>query len=252
MHKALYSPSDVHNKVHVPLDDGEIVKQHSQTAIVQRSGLVPQWLPNRRPSLQEYEIKNEDGKAKDNVRIPEMWGFSIEGDRESEGLNTFPYRFFSSEQTSDQVIRAFESLQDRLKKNQVPDADQDESAVFQTNGFSDTASASDIKSLDHNDGVELTAVGTVRRVRTWDSNEPPQRNLGGSAGAMDRYLRIDFNRFTAYPEWNEISHSQWIRFITANLFGLAVQWGTSGPAIYVMYYSPPVVSFPLIFSKPRE
>jgi hypothetical protein len=35
----------------------------------------------------------------------------------------------------------------------------------------------------------------------------------------------------------------------ANIFGFVVQWGTSGPAIYVTYYSPPAVSFTLLFQN---
>jgi hypothetical protein len=246
MRNALSSPGEVYNKLHFAFDDGNVAKQYDQTAIVQKSGLVPKYLLSRRQSAQGYEINNEDGRAYDNVRIPEMWGFSIEGDGEHEGLITFPYRFFTSEQSSDHIIRSYESLHNRLKNNQVPDAE--ESEIFQTDGFYNTAHASDAESLDLENGVALTPVGIPRHVRIWDWTVPLGRILSGSSSALDRYLEIDVTRFTAYPEWKDISRSQWIPFIMANLFGLVIQWGTIGPAIHVMYYSPPVVSFSSYFN----
>lgn len=243
MRDALSSPSETPNKLHFAQNDGKITKQHDQTAIVQKSGLVPEYLLNRRQDTREYEIKNEDGKAYGSVRIPEMWGFSIEGDGKSEGLNAFSYRFFPSEWSGDHVIRGFEALHGRLKSNEVPDADQDEGTFFPKDGIYKTAHASEGESLDLETGVALSTVGTRQPSKTWDSTKPPGINLGGSSKVLDQYLGIDIARFTAYPEWDEISRGQWVRFIMANLFGLVVQWGTSGPAIYVMYYSPPVVSF---------
>jgi hypothetical protein len=247
MRTALSSPDEMYNKFHFALDNGGISRQHSQTAVEQRSGLVPRYPLNRRQSSLVYEIMNEDEKAHDNVRIPSIWGFTIEGDAGKEGLNTFPYRFFSSWQSSDHIMRGFESLCRRLKNNQVPDDNQDTNLIFHADGLFNTASTSDVESLGHDKGVALTTVGAMRPAKTWDSTAPPENNLRGSPRALDRYLELDVTSLTAYPEWKEITRSQWIRFISANIFGLVVQWGTSGPAIYVMFYSPPVVSFSLLF-----
>jgi hypothetical protein len=144
----LFSPSGLHSKLHVVLGDGSIAEQYGQRAIVQRSGLNPKYLIRRRQqSMQYHEIKNEDKEAIDKVRIPEMLGLSIEGDGETEGVNTFPYRFFSSEQISNLVIGGFESLNDRLEQNQIPDTDQVETEVLQPGGFNTVTYPSDLESL---------------------------------------------------------------------------------------------------------
>jgi hypothetical protein len=199
-------------------------KLHGQRAIVQRPGLNPNYLGKGcQQSMQYHEIKNKDKEALDNLRIPEMLGLSIEGDGETEGVNTFPYRFFSSEQISNLVIEGFESLNDRLEQNRIPDADQDEMEIFQPGGFN--------------------------TIRIWNPELPPEGNFKAKSGALDLYLRINVARITAYPEWKEIGRHQWIHLILANILGLVVQWGTTGPAIWVMYWSPPVVSFPLGFQQ---
>jgi hypothetical protein len=243
MRSVLSSPGDKQDSLYFALDDGDIVEQRTQTAIVQKSGLIYTGIPARRQSAAEIE---ESGvKARDYVRIPRMWGFSIEGDGESEGVSTFPWRFFATWQSSDHVMKGFESFYHRLKDDQVPgiDHDQDENTVFRTRELFDSVHASDVESLDHSNGVALTTIVNVRPPKTWDWRESPESNLRGTYEALHQYLGIDIDGcFTAYPEWEEIGWDQWMRFIIANLSGLAIQWGTSGPAIYVMYFSPPVVS----------
>ena len=243
----LFSPSESPSKLQVTLHDGSVAEQHKQTAIVQRAGLIPRF-SKRRQFTQYDEIKNEDGEAYGNVRIPKMWGVSIDGDGESEGLNTFQPRYFSSEQISGLVIGGFEFLCDHLKQNQVPDDHHhDEPEFFKRVVFDNLSRVSGAESLDLENGLSLTTMSTIRPIKTWDSEQSPEDNFKEPSRALDRYLGIDVARFAAYPEWEDISRGQWARFIMANLFGLVVQWGTSGPAIYVMYYSPPVVSFPLPF-----
>jgi hypothetical protein len=241
MRDALFFPGEIHDKLHVPLLDGSITEQHKQTAIVQKSGLIPK-NPRRRPSTQYDEIKNEDREAYDNVRIPKIWGRSLEGDGESEGLITFQCRYFSSEQISKIFIGGFESHRNRLKLNQVPEDHQDETELFKKVVFDNVSSASDAEPLNIENGICLNTMSTIRHIRTWDSDQSLEDNFKGPSRTLDRYLGIDVSRFTAYPEWEDIDLGQWIRCIMANLFGLVVQWGTAGPAIYVMYYSPPVVS----------
>ncbi|RDW85315.1 hypothetical protein BP6252_02905 [Coleophoma cylindrospora] len=240
MAKALSLPDGYYNKLYFPHGSGNMIQHRDQMAIVQRSGLVPRYQFDRRRSTLDYEIKNEDKAALDNVRVRNLWGFSIEGDAAREGLNTFICRFFSSAKTSNHIIHSFESFHDRLKRNQVPEIDQDVRVVFQTKGLFSNAYAADIESLDYDKGVSLAMMISLRPVETSNSRGHPERNLSWSPTALDRYLGIDIDRFTAYPEWKEINLNQWVHFIMANLFGLVVQWGTSGPAIYVMYYSPPV------------
>jgi hypothetical protein len=131
----LIFPRGLHSKLHVVQDNGSIAEQYGQRALVQMPGLIPKHLgTGRQQSMQYHEIKNENKEALDNVRIPEMLGLSIEGDGETEGVNTFLYRFFSSEQISNLIIGGFESLNDRLEQNRIPDADQDEMEIFQRVG----------------------------------------------------------------------------------------------------------------------
>ncbi|KAF8847427.1 hypothetical protein BDZ45DRAFT_754919 [Acephala macrosclerotiorum] len=241
MRDVLLSPRGLHGKLHVVLDDGSIAEQYVQRAIVQKSGLNPKYPINRRRQSTKYhEIKNEDKEAIKKVLIPETLGSSIEGDGETEGVNAFPYRFLPSEHTSNLIIGGFESLHDRLEQNRIPDADQDETEIFQPGGSDTVTYSSNLGSLELGNGLPSNTKSAVRPIRTWNSELPPERNFEAKSGALDLYLRIDVARITAYPEWKEIGRHQWVRLILANIFGLVVQWGTTGPAIWVMYWSPPV------------
>ncbi|KUJ15989.1 uncharacterized protein LY89DRAFT_783227 [Mollisia scopiformis] len=235
---ALSSPGETYDRFHFALINGKVAEQHEQTAIVQRSALVPKYLINRRGSTQVYGIMNEDREASSNVRIPDMWGLSIEGAGRKEGLNTFPCKFFPSEQLVDHVVRPFESFHQRLEHDQAPVSNKDDNLFSPKYGSFDLASRLDSKLLDLEAASPTT--GRLRPVKTWDSTKSPTLNLKGSSQALDEYLGIEVSRFTAYPKWSEVVRGTWMRFIMANILGLVVQWGTSGPGIYVMYYTPPV------------
>jgi hypothetical protein len=244
LREALSAPSEGREKLHIALDDGTIVDQHDQTSIVQKSGLVPKYHHHRRQSTPYYVIMNEDKEAHEIIRIPEIWSFSVEGDSESEGLNTFPFRFFSSERLSDIVIRSFEAFNDRLRNDQMLDSIQEETVAFNLSGIFDSPHSSEAQSIELQ---SMNKVGTLRPIRTWDSDGPLRENFRAPPRVLDQYLKLDIDSFAPYPEWREVSCQQWMRFFLANLFGLMVLWGTTGPAIYVMYYSPPVVSSQLCF-----
>ena len=242
MDKVLSSPGDKQENLYLALDDGDIVEQRAQTAIMQKSGLTYTVSSARRQSAAEIEESN--ARACDDVRIPTIWGFSIEGDGESEGVSTFPWRYFLAWQSSDRIMKGFESFYDRLKKDQVPGLDHDgsDNTVFDTVEPFGAVRVSGTESLNHNKEVTSVAISNVQKDRTWDWRESPETNLRGTSEALCQYLSVDDDVFTAYPEWEDISWGEWKRFIIANIFGLVIQWGTSGPAIFIMYYSPPVVS----------
>ena len=265
MSDTLSSRDETHHRLYFALDDGGIFSQLGQTSIVQRQGLTPEHLSDRRQSA--LEARNENEEAYNNVRLPSIGWFSIQDT--GEGLNTFLHRYFSSEWSSSQIIGGFEALYVRLKNNEVPMEDgRQETPVFQTSGLFNDAQDFGAEPLSHAIKTALATSARVPPIETIDptdtrSNplpghdkgialvtakserfipEPQERSLRGSSRQMDRYLRFDEICFTAYPGWKDISCGQWIRFVVANVFGLVVQWGTSGPAIYVMYYSPPIVS----------
>lgn len=133
MLSALSSPNKAHDRYHFALYNGQIAKLLDQTAIVQISGLIPQYaLSGRRHSTQVYEIHKEDTTAADNVRILDILGMSVGGVGGFEGLHTFGYRFSSSERLSHHVIRCLEHFRSRLEHNQVPGVDEDPTPTFGT------------------------------------------------------------------------------------------------------------------------
>jgi len=237
LHRVLSSPSDMPNLIHIALHDGTTLQQHSQTAIIRRSGLIARQSARHRQSSRVYEIKNENDAANDNVQVPDFLGLSIIGDAETEGLNTFAYRFLSSGNLSSRIMGGFESLYNRLKHEQIPHDGDKEGVKFQSIEYDPTKP----EICDLENGIALAPVDSTRSIRRWNSEETPEKNISGSSKALDDYLGIKVTDITAYPEWNRITGEQWAHLIVANLFGLIVHWGTSGPAIYIMYYSPPVV-----------
>ncbi|OCK74128.1 hypothetical protein K432DRAFT_447470 [Lepidopterella palustris CBS 459.81] len=260
MDKIISAPGGTDNRVYSHLDDSKRAVQRNQTAIMQRPGLTPthqhyREVYNRRQSEFEFEIQNEDSGALDDIRIPKWWGFSIEGDGEREGPVNFAPKFFTSWWTCQSIIQGFEAFHDRLKTNQVPDADygsdngdhenkQSEAVDFRIGGLfvSEDAANSGVLEMKMDSTVK-SIVGVVpvnAGARTWDSRISPEENLRGTSKALDRYLRITVAALTAYPEWKDIGWDQWGRFFVGNMLGLLLQWGTCGPAIYVMYFSPPI------------
>jgi hypothetical protein len=237
--------------------------QRYQTAILQQSGLVPtprhyRHSLNRRTSLFERDIRTEDGLAHNNIRIPTWYGFSVQGDEAAEGPITFPARFFTSWHACQPIINGLEAFHDRLRDNEIPDTDdsstQDRhdniptnSVVFDQDAPFALPTGTGLELIDMNKEctsvsvIEIPALPTGPRI--WDPSQSPEFNLAGSADALDRYLGDATSMLTAYPEWSEIGWEHWARFVYGNIFGLIVQWGTSGPSIWVMYFSPPIVSY---------
>jgi hypothetical protein len=204
-------------------------------------------------------MKKDDEIVFEDLRIPTLLGLSIEGDSAGEGLVTFGARFISTWALSEDIMNGFEGVGHRLKNNQAPDlndnlddlgTEDSNSAheIFRTDLFEDKRETVDTTVADLEKGtvVETTVAvsSSISRTRTWDPRLPPKDIMRTSPEALDRYTGINVRGLKAYPEWKEISWGQWIRFSVANLFGLALQWGACGPAIWVMYFSPPVVSSP--------
>jgi len=236
LRRVLSSPKGLPSPIQVALHDGTTLKQLGQTAIIQKSGLIAKH-SSRQPSSQVIEFKNEDDTANDKVRIPDFFGLSIVGDEETEGLNTFVYRFLSSGNLSSYIVEGFESLYDRLKDEQIPCEVDKADVTFQAVEYDPVEpETSDLES-----GISLAPIASTPSVKRWNPKQTLEKNISGSSKAFDDYLHIDVTKIRAYPEWKEITGQQWAHLIAANLFGLIVQWGTSGPAIYLMYYSPPVV-----------
>jgi hypothetical protein len=265
MGDVLARPGVSDGKVHYSTpDDEEKVMYHQQRTITQRAGLVPTYqfyikrAPDRQQSAWEFITNDEDSKAFEGVAIPRCFGFSVEGDGEQEGPLYFASKFFPGWSSCEHILRAFEMLTVRQKKEEVPrgyssENDKDfemeraSKVEFRRNELDNAADASvkdDIELTEYDTGETETLDTVIDQTRScvkWDSILSPEENMRGTAAEMDRYLEIDPSTLTAYPEWRDISWGQWIRFAIGNLFGIIVLWGTSGPAIYIMYFSPPVV-----------
>ena len=252
----LASPGGTRNDGRVySVFDREIRSEHrKQMAIEQRSGLNPTHQRRRRSAL-EFDINKDDEKVYKALQIPTLWGYTIEAYGEGEGPINFSGKFFTAWWASQSILEGLETTGRRLKENKVPDfehiADNKDSTNsdqygvdFRTDVF-DVKGPEEVKFMD----VEMEKIAEttisidpiVSRSRTWDSNLAPAENFRGTSKALDRYTGIDVAKLTAYPEWNEIGWQQWTQFGIANLFGLALQWGTGFPAIWVMYFSPPIV-----------
>jgi hypothetical protein len=236
------------------VDEQDIRTDHrGQRAIVQRAGLNPMH-QSRRHSRIEFEINRDDKEVYDSIRIPTFLGFSVEAYGEGEGPINFSGKFFTAWWASRSIIKGFETMGRCLKENKFPDhedftgngdpgSDNNFGVSFRTEGLFDVKRPEDAKFMD----IEMMATAEttdlispiVSRTRNWDYTVPPAQNLRGTSEALDRYVGINPANLTAYPEWSEISWGQWVRFALANLFGLALQWGTCGPAIWVTYFSPP-------------
>jgi len=268
MGRILSSPggSENHGRVYSTVDDDRRAVERSQRAIMQRSGLnqIPR---RRRRSTLEFQNKSDDERACKDAQIPALWGFSIEGGGEGEGLINFPSKFFTASWASQWIVKMFEAMGDKLKVNRVPslsdipntggaDNGKSFSEDFRREGLFDGVKKPDdvkipdeAKEVDLEKGSTTVSIGPiVSPIRTWDLSLSPEENMWpASVEVQDGYVSIDVKHLTAYPEWSEIGCAQWILFAAGNLFGLALQWGTCGPAIWVMYFSPPVVSSPTPF-----
>lgn len=72
----------------------------------------------------------------------------------------------------------------------------------------------------------------------WDTHQLPEPNLAGTAAQVTRYSGCDTRPFLAYPEWKDISAKVWHRMGISILLAFIIQWGTTGPAIFVAYLTP--------------
>jgi hypothetical protein len=231
-------------------------------AIEQRSGLNPMH-QRRRKSAIEFDIKKDDTEVYNAIQIPKLWGCTIDAYGEGEGPTNFSGKFFTAWWASQSIIRGLETTGHRLKENKVPDLEHlednkdpangnDFGVNFRTDVFG-LKKSEDEKSMD----VEIETVAettasidpVVSRTRTWNPQLAPAENFRGTSKALDSYTGINVAKLTAYPEWSEIDWQQWTRFAVANLFGLAMQWGTAAPAIWVMYFSRPIVCLPNTLSE---
>ena len=74
----------------------------------------------------------------------------------------------------------------------------------------------------------------------WDMHQLPEPNLAGTATQVAKYCGFATRPILAYPEWRHISAKVWHRILISGLVALFVQWGTTGPAIFVGYLTPVV------------
>lgn len=72
----------------------------------------------------------------------------------------------------------------------------------------------------------------------WDPHILAETNLAGTMSQLAKYCGFDTRPIPAYAEWEDISSEVWHRLIIASLVAMWVQWGTTGPAIFVAYLTP--------------
>ncbi|KAF2673541.1 hypothetical protein BT63DRAFT_159514 [Microthyrium microscopicum] len=236
--------------------DGGVSRQHrTQTAITSRPGILPAY-QRRRRSTWEHEIKSDDEHVHRMLRTPKWLGCQLEPYTEQEGPINFIGKFFAAERAVQIVVDGFESMSQNLRENRLPYSSFEEAngtptdntgsgrVSFRLDGLFESSHevATDSKTTDVEAAIELVTLSTqsLSQPRSWDHTLSRSENLSGTAEALDHFTNIDISTITAYPEWSEITWSQWFRLGSAISFGLAVLWGTCGPAIYVMFNSPPV------------
>jgi hypothetical protein len=210
------------------IEGGKRASERMQKAITQRCGLNP--VPERR-RLSNFapEIKDDDEKAFETVRIPTLWGFEIEGGGAAEGLIDFSGRFFTTSWASDWIMRGFEGVGNRLKNNEAPNQDDliledgEESmercsvnfthVVYTKDDSSDGKEADQASSVDLENGIVLDIIAPATPVlsksRTWDYRLSPADNQWATPASLDQYTTIDPKHLVAYPEWWDISWALW-------------------------------------------
>lgn len=74
--------------------------------------------------------------------------------------------------------------------------------------------------------------------QAWDLHQKTEANLTGTATQVAKYCGLGTRPVLAYPEWNRINAKVWHRMLIAALLAIWVQFGTTGPAIFVAYLTP--------------
>ena len=140
-----------------------------------------------------------------NSRAPRWLGFSVVGDEEEEGPIYNYCRIFTWFQCAISIERGFSGMLNNLRKN-----DRDRRQV---NG-------------EH--------WGDSNRV-TSNLNGP----LLGTSSQVANYCNLPLDiSIRTYTPWSEIPANVWFHIILAAAAALFVQWGTTGPAIFIANLGP--------------
>jgi len=204
----------------------------------------------------------DDIEARRNTSVTTTLGCIVGGDEGRQGPIYFCARIFTSWWASEQIIKA---LQQQLENNKPPISVEIE---FKVDVFGKDRSKDQTKTekVQTTELTELRGIGSkeshaagpkeagpeapekdinveaATRTQGKIEDSPREEDSGITAEVLDSSLNIEPAKITAYPEWGQINAIQWITFVLGYIFGLLVVWCTCGPALFVLYTTPPVVS----------
>ncbi|PSN75195.1 hypothetical protein BS50DRAFT_34271 [Corynespora cassiicola Philippines] len=65
-----------------------------------------------------------------------------------------------------------------------------------------------------------------------------EENIAGDAYTTAQYCGLNHGKILAYPAWKTIPADVWKRIFSASVAAMTVQWGTTGSALLIAYYTP--------------
>jgi hypothetical protein len=179
--------------------DASVTDKGEQRAIMVRSGLAVQ--PHRVQTNQAaFEVPPVT-----NLELPGWLGADIMGDEKREGPIFNYARVFTWWQLAQTIETALTTTLNNIATGQTCKPAQEKDVV-----------------------------------RTWNNDRRPEENLAGDSYTTAQYCGLDLThgQIVAYPEWSDISVNVWKRVVIASLIAIFVQWGTTGPAVLIAYYTP--------------
>lgn len=179
--------------------EASVTEKGEQRAIVVRSGLAVQ--PHRVQTNQAaFEVPPVT-----NLELPRWLGADIIGDEKREGPIFNYARVFTWWQLAQTI----------------------ETALITT--VNNIATGQTCKPAEEKAVVSL-----------WKHDRRPEENLAGDSYTTAHYCGLDLThgQILAYPEWGEITANVWKRVVIASFVAIFVQWGTTGPAVVIAYYTP--------------
>jgi hypothetical protein len=179
--------------------DASVTEKGEQRAIMVRSGLAVQ--PHRaQTNHAAFEVPPVT-----NLELPRWLGADIMGDEKREGPIFNYARVFTWWQLAQTIETALTRTVNNIATGQTCKPAQEKVVT-----------------------------------KLWNHDRRPEENLAGDSYTTAQYCGLDLThgQIVAYPEWSEISANVWKRIVIASLVAVFVQWGTTGPAILIAFYTP--------------
>lgn len=178
--------------------------QGTDSELQDQRGLVVRGGLSPQPSLVQTVVGAVDTPALAHLEIPNWLGADVEGDEKRKGPIYNYARLFTWWQLASTLHTAFWQTLENVRTGEV---------------------------------VYETAQGQPRPV--WDSQKPSS-NLEGDIKGTAGYCGLHKVPVVAFPKWSDIPSPIYRRILAASLWGLFVQWGTTGASILIAFLTPTI------------